>query len=139
MTRRVIRAFALAGLLAAGAVHAGPFGGSISESVIAKDMNGKGESVFESITDVGYRQAFLRSEGLRYDIGSFGGRESIAAAINDAGWVTGSAQTAGNQWRAYRFHKSSGLSQLDTLASQSSTGTAIAATASAGLSFTNPA
>lgn len=114
-----------AALLAAGPAFAGPFGGSISESIIAKDMNGKGESVFESVTDIGYRNAFLRSGGLRYDIGTFGGRESIAAAINDAGWVTGSAQTAGNQWRAYRFHKGSGLRQLDTLGGPSSTGTAI--------------
>ncbi|XLZ72188.1 HAF repeat-containing protein [Massilia sp. SR12] len=129
MMRRSARTFwlslALAGLLTAGAAQAGPFGGSISESVIAKDMNGKGESVFESVTDIGYRSAFLRSEGLRYDIGTFGGRESIAAAINDAGWVTGSAQTAGNHWRAYRFHKKSGLRQLDTLGGASSTGTAI--------------
>lgn len=114
-----------AALLAAGPALAGPFGGSISESIVAKDMNGKGESVFESITDIGYRSAFLRSGGLRYDIGTFGGRESIAAAINDAGWVTGSAQTAGNQWRAYRFHKATGLRQLDTLGGPSSTGTAI--------------
>lgn len=125
MMRRAAITVALAGLLASGAAQAGPFGGSISESIVAKDMNGKGESVFESITDIGYRSAFLRSGGLRYDIGTFGGRESIAAAINDAGWVTGSAQTAGNQWRAYRFHKNSGLRQLDTLGGQSSTGTAI--------------
>lgn len=116
---------ALASLLAAGTVHAGPFGGSISETVVAKDMNAKGESVFESVVDIGYRTAFLRSGGLRYEIGTFGGRESVATAINDAGWVTGAAQTASNQWRAYRFHKASGLRQLDTLGGHSSTGTAI--------------
>ncbi|WP_374585452.1 HAF repeat-containing protein [Pseudoduganella sp.] len=121
--KRII--LALASLLAASAVQAGPFGGSISETIVAKDMNAKGESVFESIVDIGYRSAFLRSGGLRYDIGTFGGRESIATAINDAGWVTGAAQTASNQWRAYRFHKTSGLRQLDTLGGASSTGTAI--------------
>lgn len=125
MTRRAFCTVALACSLAAGAAYAGPFGGSMTESIVAKDMNGKGESVFESIVGHGQKRAFLRSGGLRYDIGLPGDLESTAAAINDAGWITGSVQTAGLQWRAYRFHKESGLRALDTLGGPSSNGSAI--------------
>jgi len=66
----------------------------MSESIDAKDMNPAGDTILESITGYGARQAFLRSGGQRYDIGTFGGEESTAAAINGAGVVTGSAQAA---------------------------------------------
>lgn len=96
--RRLSFVMALAAALCAGAAHAGPFGGSISESIVAKDMNAAGDTVLESITGYGARQAFLRSGGMRYEIGTFGGEESRAAAINNAGVVTGSAQMADYTW-----------------------------------------
>lgn len=123
--RRLSFCMALAAALCTGAAHAGPFGGSISESIVAKDMNAAGDTALESITGYGARRAFLRSGGQRYDIGTFGGEESRAAAINNAGVVTGSAQTADYAWRAYRFDKQGGLRQLDTLGGASSAGTAI--------------
>ncbi|WP_051293993.1 DUF3466 family protein [Pseudoduganella violaceinigra] len=123
--RRAAFALALAAALCGGMAHAGPFGGSISESVVAKDMNAAGDTVLESITGYGARRAFLRSGGMRYEIGTFGGEESRAAAINSAGVVTGSAQTADFSWRAYRFDIKGGLRMLDTLGGASSAGAAI--------------
>ena len=125
MKRRIPAILALGAALLSGAAHAGPFGGSMSESVVAKDMNPAGDAVLESITGYGARRAFLRSGGLRYEIGTFGGEESTAAAINGAGVVTGSAQTAENTWRAFRYDKKNGLQRLDTLGGASSAGTAI--------------
>ena len=122
---RLAPALALAAALCSGAACAGPFGGSISETIVAKDMNPSGDTVLESITGYGARQAFLRSGGQRYDIGTFGGEESTAAAINGTGVVTGSAQAADYTWHAYRFDKRNGLHELDTLGGASSAGTAI--------------
>jgi len=122
---RLAPVLVLAAALLAGAAHAGPFGGSMSESIDAKDMNPAGDTILESITGYGARQAFLRSGGQRYDIGTFGGEESTAAAINGVGVVTGSAQAADFTWHAYRFDKRDGLRELDTLGGASSAGTAI--------------
>jgi probable HAF family extracellular repeat protein len=63
-----------AGLCAAGAAHAGPFGGSISESAIAK-----------------------------LEIPDVGERHSIATAVNDYGVVVGTMQMKNHRWHAFRY------------------------------------
>ena len=114
-------------LLAAVAMstHASPFGDARDETSVAKDMNASGATVLDVADDTGYRRAILRKDGRRIELGSFGGRESVVAGINNSGMAAGSAQTSDHTWRAFRYTDDGGMRQLDTLGGRSSNATAI--------------
>ena len=106
------------------AAFASPFGAT-GETSVAKDMNNSGATALDIADDAGYRRAILRQDGHRVDLGTFGGRESVMAGINNSGVAAGSAQTSDSAWRAFRYTPSGGMRQLDTLGGRSSNATAI--------------
>ncbi len=106
------------------AAFASPFGAT-GETSVAKDMNNSGATALDIADDAGYRRAILRQDGRRIDLGTFGGRESVMAGINNSGVAAGSAQTSDSAWRAFRYTPSGGMRQLDTLGGRSSNATAI--------------
>jgi len=118
---------ALAALLALPlAAHAaGPMGESKTESSTMTGINARGEWVGEIKDEDGKRRAILMSHGRRIEIGTLGGSDSTANAINNQGVVTGGALTANNAWHAFRYDESLGMRDLGTLGGSSSVGTAI--------------
>jgi probable HAF family extracellular repeat protein len=108
------------------ATHAaGPMGERITESSTMTGINAAGEWVGEIKDEDGRRRAVLMSQGRRIEIGSLGGSDSTANAINNQGVVTGGALTAGNAWHAFRYDEALGMRDLGTLGGRSSVGTAI--------------
>lgn len=65
------------------------------------------------------------STGRKQDLGSLGGANSTAAAINDAGQVAGTAQLASGEARAFVWDAAGGMRDLGTLAGNYSYATAI--------------
>ncbi|WP_342117360.1 HAF repeat-containing protein [Pseudoduganella sp. OTU4001] len=104
---------------------AGPMGESKTESSTMTGVNAAGEWVGEIKEEDGRRRAVLMSQGRRIEIGTLGGSDSTANAINNQGTVTGGALTAGNAWHAFRYDEARGMRDLGTLGGSSSVGTAI--------------
>ena len=68
-----------------------PFGGPGNESY-ARGINNAGQVVGEGLTNAGYFNAFMYSEGISRNLGTLrGGHNSAAFAINDRGLVVGIA------------------------------------------------
>jgi len=117
---------AAAVLFSTGAAHAaGPMGERKGESSAILDINAAGETVGEIRDEDGNRRAVFMSRGRNVDIGTLGGSESVANAINNAGQVTGAALTGKNAWNAFRYDQSLGMRSLGTLGGNSSVGIAI--------------
>ncbi|MGO4380898.1 HAF repeat-containing protein [Pseudoduganella sp. RAF19] len=102
-----------------------PMGEKRDESSAIMDVNAAGETVGEIKDEDGNRRAILISNGRNIEIGTLGGNESVANAINNSGLVTGAALTATNAWHAYRYDESLRMRDLGTLGGNSSVGTAI--------------
>jgi probable HAF family extracellular repeat protein len=123
---RALIALGLAVLFSASAAHAaGPLGEKKGESSAIMDVNAAGETVGEIRDEDGNRRAILISQDRKVEMGTLGGGESFANAINNAGVVTGAALTAKNAWHAYRYDEGLGMRSLGTLGGNSSVGTAI--------------
>jgi probable HAF family extracellular repeat protein len=103
----------------------GPMGERKTESSTMTGVNAAGESVGEIKDEDGRRRAILMSQGRHIEIGTLGGSDSTANAINDQGVVTGGALTAGNAWHAFRYDEAQGIRDLGTLGGSSSVGTAV--------------
>lgn len=103
----------------------GPMGERKTESSSMTGINAAGESVGEIKNEDGRRRAILMSQGRRIEIGTLGGSDSTANAINDQGVVTGGALTASNAWHAFRYDEAQGIRDLGTLGGSSSVGTAL--------------
>jgi len=58
-----------------------------------------------STTTGGDTHAFIWEKGVMTDLGTLGGTYSIAYAINDAGQVAGTAQTAAGRYHAFLWEK----------------------------------
>jgi probable HAF family extracellular repeat protein len=110
--------------LAAGAVAPAP-GERKTDSSTVTGMNAAGEWVGEIKDEDGRRRAVLMSQGRRIEIGTLGGSDSTANAINNQGMVTGAALTANNAWHAFRYDEALGMRDLGTLGGSSSVGTAL--------------
>lgn len=104
---------------------AGPMGERQTESSTTTGINASGEWVGEIKDESGRRRAILMSQGRRFEIGTLGGSDSTANAINNQGTVTGGALTASNAWHAFRYDQAHGMRDLGTLGGNSSVGTAI--------------
>ncbi|WP_426337418.1 HAF repeat-containing protein [Pseudoduganella sp. R-31] len=104
---------------------AGPMGERKAESSTMTGINAAGEWVGEIKDEDGRRRAVLMSQGRHIEIGTLGGTDSTANAINNQGVVTGGALTANNAWHAFRYEESLGMRDLGTLGGSSSVGTAL--------------
>ena len=104
---------------------AGPLGERKTESSTMTGINASGEWVGEIKDEDGQRRAIMMSHGRRIEIGTLGGSDSTANAINDQGVVTGGALTANNAWHAFRYDEAQGIRDLGTLGGRSSVGTAL--------------
>jgi probable HAF family extracellular repeat protein len=104
---------------------AGPMGERKTESSTKTGINAAGEWVGEIKDEEGRRRAILMSQGRRIEIGTLGGTDSTANAINNQGIVTGGALTANNTWHAFRYDEALGMRDLGTLGGSSSVGTAL--------------
>lgn len=104
---------------------AGPMGERRTESSTMTGINAAGEWVGEIKDEDGRRRAVLMSQGRHIEIGTLGGSDSTANAINNQGTVTGGALTASNAWHAFRYDEVQGIRDLGTLGGTSSVGTAL--------------
>ena len=111
--------------LPVGASAAGPMGERKTEHSTTTGINAAGEWVGEIRDEDGRRRAILMSQGRRIELGTLGGTDSTANAINNQGVVTGGALTASNAWHAFRYDEARGMRDLGTLGGSSSVGTAI--------------
>ncbi len=103
----------------------GPMGERKTESSTMTGINAAGEWVGEIKDEDGRRRAILMSQGRHIEIGTLGGSDSTANAINNQGVVTGGALTASNAWHAFRYDEAQGIRDLGTLGGSSSVGTAL--------------
>lgn len=117
--------FSLLIALPIAAHSAGPMGERKTESSTTTGINASGEWVGEIKDEDGRRRAILMSQGRRIEIGTLGGSDSTANAINNQGTITGGALTTGNAWHAFRYDQAHGMRDLGTLGGSSSVGTAI--------------
>jgi probable HAF family extracellular repeat protein/parallel beta-helix repeat protein len=72
------------------------------------------DQVVGEIDENGATQAFFWDNGVLTTLGHFGGGQSTAVDINNAGQVVGSAKNSNNQWRAFMWQNGF-LYELETL------------------------
>ncbi|WEF33033.1 hypothetical protein [Pseudoduganella chitinolytica] len=92
------------------------------------DVNAAGDMVGENVDAGGNRRAMLSRQGKMIALGTLGGAESYATAINDAGTVIGAALDEANAWRAFLYEPGRGMRDLGTLGGRGSSATAIGST-----------
>ncbi|QGZ42066.1 putative HAF family extracellular repeat protein [Pseudoduganella flava] len=111
----------LAALLIHGAAPAQTgFGERRAEQSLAADINPAGLIAGEIRTEDGQRRAVVHHGDETIDLGTLGGTDSYATAINGAGTVVGGALDGGNRWRAFRWQRGTGMHDLGTLGGASS-------------------
>lgn len=99
----------------------GGLGGSYSQAL---GLNNRGQVVGQSTTAAVHspegnynyepNHAFLYSDGVMTDLGTFGGHDSRASAINDAGQIVGDANIPGGRTHAFLFSNGK-MTDLGTL------------------------
>lgn len=77
-------------------------------------INASNQVAFTVYRDGNLRAGFFNGDTVR-PIGTFGGRESVAGALNDAGQVVGIATNAGGASLGYRWSETGGLVPLGML------------------------
>jgi len=88
--------------------------------------NVHGQQAGHLLSTTGQRQAvFWDADGALTLLGTLGGAESEALALNDVGEVVGVAQTAEGIWRGFRWTHTTGMEELATLGGQDSRALAI--------------
>ncbi|WP_181259208.1 HAF repeat-containing protein [Pseudoduganella armeniaca] len=97
-------------------------------TTVMADVNAAGDIVGEISDEAGRRRAVLSRQGRVTDLGTLGGPESYASAINDAGVIIGAALDASNAWRAFRYEPGQGMRDLGTLGGRGSNAIAISST-----------
>jgi probable HAF family extracellular repeat protein len=105
-------------------VHAFVYSGGTMYDLGAPNRNSYGYAINDSGQVTGYtgQRAFLYSDGVMRDLGTFGGNDSRGYGVNATGQVTGSANTAGDL-AAHAFLYSAGaMRDLGTLGGTFSAG-----------------
>jgi probable HAF family extracellular repeat protein len=123
--------------------HAFRFSGGVMSDLGSPSSQSSGVGINNSGQVVGYfepnsstQRAFLYSGGVMSDLGTLGGKSAYAAAINDAGQVTGSSLTTGNSLRRAFIYSGGVMSNLGSLGGFISQGNGINASGQvAGTSF----
>ncbi len=82
---------------------------SIVKNSWARGINNLGVIVGESNTDELDTRAFVYEGGVMSDLGTLGGDDSSASAINDAGWIVGWAENTDRERRAVVWIKTNGV------------------------------
>jgi probable HAF family extracellular repeat protein len=77
-------------------------------------INSRNQVAFSQSGASGNRAAFFDGETVR-DIGTLGGAEAYAPALNDAGQVAGYSTNSSGNYRAFRWSASGGMADLGTL------------------------
>lgn len=103
---------------AAGAAPEGA-GAPIDEGIIS-DVNGAGDIVGEMREATGRRRAVMSRQGQVTELGTLGGTDSYATAVNEAGVVIGASLTAANEWHGFVWRPGSGMRDLGTLGGRGS-------------------
>lgn len=101
------------------------FGEGRFEHSLAADINPAGLVAGEIRNEDGQRRAVVQYRGRVTGLGTLGGTDSYATAINGAGTVTGGALDGSNRWRAFRWRRETGMEDLGTLGGASSLAIAI--------------
>jgi probable HAF family extracellular repeat protein len=93
-----------------------------TSNIEASAINANGKIVGWAPINAGnsQRHAFVGTVGALTDIGTLGGMESFAYAINDAGRIVGQAKTVGALDHAFLYVPGSGMSDLGVLAGTTS-------------------
>jgi probable HAF family extracellular repeat protein len=93
-----------------------------TSNIEASAINASGKIVGWSAIDAGntQRHAFAGTAGALTDLGTLGGMESFAYAINDAGRIVGQSKTSGALDHAFLYVPGSGMSDLGVLAGTTS-------------------
>jgi probable HAF family extracellular repeat protein len=92
------------------------------EQTVAFDINAAGQVAAVLEDDDGHQRGVLYDKGKLIELGSLGGKFSDAKAINDNGWIIGSARKEDGTWRAFLFERNGGMKVLGTLGGPSSYG-----------------
>lgn len=123
--RTTISMFPLLSLLCAPLAHAGPAYSvtPLPAGTFARDINQGGQIVGEMAVE-GTAHAYLWSGGVPLDLGTLGGRSSIALAVNGAGQVAGYSELNDDVLHAFRYAGGSML-DLGTLGGTASFGLGI--------------
>jgi probable HAF family extracellular repeat protein len=77
-------------------------------------INSRNQVAFSENGASGNRAAFFDGETVR-DIGTLGGAEAYAPALNDVGQVAGYSTNPGGNYRAFRWTETGGMADLGTL------------------------
>lgn len=77
-------------------------------------INARDQVAFSLFGPGGARAAFFNGAGVR-DLGTLGGAEAYAPALNDAGQVAGYAANPDGNYHAFRWSQSAGMVDLGTL------------------------
>jgi len=122
---KAFAAVSLTLLLHSAAMAQAGFGERKTEESIAADVNIAGDVVGEIRDSDGIRRAILARQGKMIELGTLGGSDSYATAVNHAGVVIGGALNANNAWRAFTYDQENGMRDLGTLGGRSSLAIAI--------------
>ncbi|HEX8606030.1 MAG TPA: HAF repeat-containing protein [Pseudoduganella sp.] len=99
--------------------HAGAAPLRIEQSV-ATDVNTTGDVVGETRYSDGTRRAVLSRDGIVSELGTLGGGESYATAVNEQGTIIGASLTAANEWHGFVYRVGHGMRDLGTLGGRGS-------------------
>lgn len=99
--------------------------GGTSGGVLPHGINGSGQVAGYAATPSGANHAFFYSGTTLSDLGTLGGRNSVASAVNQSGQAVGTTDLNRKDSRAFSWTPGGGMVDLGTLGGKSSSASAI--------------